>query len=110
MGLCLLLTLPLEFVIGARVYRRFRALVLALLPEVVLFTIWDIVGIARDHWTYNSTFVTGLRLPFRMPIEELVFFLVVPICGVLTYEAVGVVLGWVRRIRTAPTGRRRTRA
>ncbi len=110
MGLCLLLTLPLEFLIGARVYRRFRALLLALLPEVVLFTVWDVVGIARDHWTYNPAFVTGLRLPFRMPIEELVFFLVVPICGVLTYEAVGVVLGRVRRIRTGPAGRRRTSA
>jgi lycopene beta-cyclase len=28
-----------------------------------------------------------------MPIEELVFFIVVPICGLLTYEAVGQVLG-----------------
>lgn len=106
MGLCLLLTLPLEFVFGARVYRRFRILLLALLPEVVLFTIWDIVGIARDHWTYNPTFVTGLRLPFRMPIEELVFFVVVPICGVLTYEAVGVVLGRVRRYRRRLAGGR----
>ena len=110
MGLCLLLTLPLEFVFGARVYRRFRALLLALLPEVVLFTIWDVVGIARDHWTYNARFVTGLQLPFHMPIEELVFFVVVPICGVLTYEAVGVVLGRVRRIRAGLAGRRRTNA
>lgn len=106
MGLCLVLTLPLEFVFGARVYRRFRALLLALLPEVVLFTIWDIVGIARDHWTYNPRFVTGLRLPFEMPVEELVFFLVVPICGVLTYEAVGVVLARVRRFRAGLADRR----
>jgi hypothetical protein len=28
-------------------------------------------------------------LIFGMPIEELVFFIVVPICGLLTYEAVG---------------------
>jgi hypothetical protein len=32
-------------------------------------------------------------LIFGMPIEELVFFIVVPICGLLTYEAVGQVLG-----------------
>jgi hypothetical protein len=34
-----------------------------------------------------------------MPIEELVFFVVVPICGLLTYEAVGDVL---RRTRKDP--------
>ena len=27
-----------------------------------------------------------------MPLEELLFFLVVPVCGLLTYEAVGYVL------------------
>jgi lycopene beta-cyclase len=32
-----------------------------------------------------------------MPIEELVFFVVVPICGLLTYEAVGHVLGLLQR-------------
>ena len=31
-----------------------------------------------------------------MPVEELVFFVVIPICGLLTYEAVGQVLARVR--------------
>lgn len=86
---CLLITLPLEWLFGARVYRRFGTLLLALLPVVVLFSIWDIVGIIRNHWTYNPNYVTGLQLVFSMPIEELVFFIVIPICGLLAYEAVG---------------------
>jgi len=89
---CLLITLPLEFVLGARVYRRTRALICALLPVVIIFSIWDIVGIVRDHWSYNPRFVTGWQLIFGMPIEELTFFVVVPICGLLTYGAVGQVL------------------
>jgi lycopene cyclase domain-containing protein len=89
---CLLITLPLEFVLGARVYRRVRALLFALVPVVIIFSIWDIVGIVRDHWSYNPRFVTGWQLMFGMPIEELTFFVVVPICGLLTYAAVGQVL------------------
>jgi hypothetical protein len=27
-------------------------------------------------------------LPFRIPVEELVFFLAVPVCGILTYAGV----------------------
>lgn len=92
MAACLVVTLPLEFVLGARVYRRFRSLVFALLPVVVVFTVWDIIGIIRQHWSYNPRYVTGLRLMFAMPIEELVFFVVIPLCGLLTYEAVGRVL------------------
>lgn len=101
---CLAITLPLEFVLRARVYRRPGLLVTALVPIVVVFSVWDLVGIWRDHWSYNPAYVTGLDLPGGMPIEELVFFVVVPICGLLTYEAVGWVLSVVRRRSGAGAG------
>jgi lycopene beta-cyclase len=100
MGACLLITLPLELVVGARVYRRPACLARALLPVVVVFTVWDIAGILAGHWSYNPVFVSGIRLMLGMPLEELVFFVVVPICGLLTYEAVGIIL---RRLG-APAG------
>lgn len=103
MAVCLLVTLPLEFVLGVRVYRRFRSLLVALVPVVVVFTVWDIVGIVAQHWSYNPRFVTGVRLMFGMPLEELVFFVVIPLCGLLTYEAVGLGLGRIR----LPRGTRR---
>lgn len=93
MAACLAVTLPLEFVLRARVYRRPVRLLRALIPVVVVFSIWDVVGIVRDHWWYSSTYTTGVLLPpFGMPLEELVFFLVIPLCGLLTWEAVGTVL------------------
>jgi lycopene beta-cyclase len=92
---CLLITLPLEFLLRARVYRRPRRLLLALLPMLVVFLAWDALGIWRGLWRYSTEYTTGLR-PARIPLEEYVFFLVIPICGLLTYEAVGTVLGWVR--------------
>ncbi len=98
MGACLLLTLPLEFVLRARVYRRPLRLLLALLPTIVVFVIWDVVGILRHHWSYSPKFTTGIMLGV-MPLEELVFFIVIPICGLLTYEAVGHVLRRVRKDR-----------
>ena len=106
MGLCLLVTLPLEFVFRARVYRRIRTLLLALLPVVLVFSVWDIAGIVRGHWTYSPRYTTGILLIFDMPLEELVFFVVIPICGLLTYEAVGTVLGWLRRGRPSPAAAR----
>lgn len=96
---CLLITLPLEFVLSARVYRRPRRLLLSLLPVLVLFVAWDILGIVRGHWRYSADYTTGILLPARVPLEELVFFLVIPVCGLLTYEAVGTVLGRVRQWR-----------
>ncbi len=102
---CLLVTLPLEFVLRARVYRRPLRLLLALLPVVIVFSIWDIVGIVRGHWDYNPRFVTGVQLIMGMPLEELAFFVVIPVCGLLTYEAVGRVLAIMDRRRARRRGR-----
>jgi lycopene cyclase domain-containing protein len=99
MAACLLVTLPLELLLGARVYRRFRALLFAVIPVVLVFSLWDIIGIARRHWSYNPRFVTGLRLVFHMPVEELAFFIVIPICALLTYEAVGAVMARASSLR-----------
>jgi lycopene beta-cyclase len=92
MGLCLLITLPLEFLFGARVWRRPRRLAAALGIPLVIFVVWDLIAIARDHWDYNPQYVTGWELPFDLPVEELTFFLVIPVCGLLTLEAVRNVL------------------
>ena len=92
MAACLAITLPLEFVLRARVYRRPRRLLLALLPLLLIFSIWDAIAIARGHWDYSPAHTTGWLLPFGIPVEEVVFFIVIPRCGLLTYEAVGHVL------------------
>lgn len=93
---CLAITLPLELVLGARVYRRPIRLLQSLLVTVIAFTIWDIVAIRANLWTYSEQFTSGVILPFGLPLEELVFFIVISLCGVLTYEAVGRVLSFFR--------------
>ena len=85
---CLLGTAPLELVLGVHVYARWRRLLGAVLPVLVVFGGWDEVGAATRAWTYDGAYLVGARLPGRLPIEELLFFLIVPTCAVLTYEAV----------------------
>jgi lycopene cyclase domain-containing protein len=91
LGLCLVVTAPLEF-FGAGVYRRPRRLLKAVLPVAVLFLAWDAVAIAASVWTYNDAYLTGIRLPFRLPLEEALFFVVIPVCALLTYNAVSTIL------------------
>lgn len=85
---CLVGTAPLELFLHVGVYRRWRRLLLALLPTVVLFTAWDLYAVHAGHWTFARRWTTGVVLPGRVPLEELLFFVVVPVCAVLTLEAV----------------------
>lgn len=91
---CLVGTLPLEIVVRTRVYARWRRLLLALLPVFAVFVGWDVWAISAGHWRYDLRQISGVLLPGRLPLEEALFFLVVPTCGVLTLEAVRAVRGW----------------
>ena len=90
---CLLGTAPLEVVLGTRVYARWRRLLLTLLPVVTVFVVWDLLAIRAGHWDYDPEQVTGIAFG-ALPLEELLFFLAIPICAVLTLEAVRAVKGW----------------
>jgi lycopene cyclase domain-containing protein len=85
--------LPLEFVLGARVLRDPRRLLRAVVLPVVVFVVWDMIAIERRTWLYNPRYVTGWELPFGLPLEELLFFVVIPLCALLSYEAVRRILG-----------------
>ncbi|HTX96220.1 MAG TPA: lycopene cyclase domain-containing protein [Mycobacterium sp.] len=93
---CLAITAPLEM-FGRGVYRQPRRLIRAVIPVAALFLIWDEIAVAAHVWTYNSAYITGVSIPFRVPIEEVLFFLVIPICALLTYNAVSNIVDKVHR-------------
>jgi lycopene cyclase domain-containing protein len=78
----------LEVGLRTRVYRRWRRLLLTVVPVAALFLLWDVYAIAAGHWWFDESMITGIRLPGDVPIDELVFFVMVPIASVLTLEAV----------------------
>ena len=84
----------LEVLLRTRVYARWRRLLLALAPVVVLFCAWDLYAIAAGHWTFDPDRTTGVLFPGGLPLDEVLFFVVVPIASLLTLEAVRSVKRW----------------
>lgn len=97
LGGCLVVTLPLEL-FGDGVYRQPLRLLRSLVPVLAVFLTWDAIAIAADVWHYNPRFVSGINVPF-MPLEELLFFIVIPLCGLLTYNAVSAGPAILARLR-----------
>jgi lycopene cyclase domain-containing protein len=91
---CLAGTALLEVFLRVNVYRRWRRLLLTLIPVAAVFTAWDLAAIAAGHWTFDPAQVTGIALPGGLPIEELLFFVAIPLCAILGFEAVRAVKGW----------------
>lgn len=91
---CLVCTAPLEIVLRTRVYSRTRRWLLAVLPTFAVFVVWDLYAISRHHWSYDLDLMSGIVLPGRLPLDEALFFLVVPTCAILGFEAVRAVTRW----------------
>jgi len=85
---CLLAAVWLEPVLRVGVLRQWRRLLLTVVPVVLVFGGWDTAAIAAHHWSYDRAQTTGVLLPGRLPLEELLFFIVVPVCAILGFEAV----------------------
>lgn len=83
----------LEIVLRARVYARPRRLLLSLAPVVLVFCLWDVYAIASGHWAFDAERTTGITIG-TVPLEEMLFFVVVPIASLLTLEAVRSVKRW----------------
>lgn len=88
LGACVLITLPLEFAFGARVWRRPALLLRAIGPVIVVYLAWDVWKTQQGVWFFDERYVVGVDLPGGIPVEELLFFIVIPTCALLTLEAV----------------------
>jgi len=84
----------LEIALRTRVFARLRRLVLTLVPVVVAFGVWDLYAISRGHWRFDFSRMTGIVLPGGLPLDEVLFFVVVPLASVLTLEAVRSARRW----------------
>ena len=93
LAFCLVGSGWLEVFLRVRVYQRWKRLLLALIPTAVIFVAWDLAAIAAGHWTFDEGQMTGIRIG-SLPLEELLFFVVVPIAAILSFEAVRTVTGW----------------
>lgn len=84
----------LEFALRTRVFRRPRRLLLTVIPVTLPFLVWDAYAISQGHWWFDTDRILGVYLPGEIPLDELLFFIVIPIASVLTLEAVRSVRGW----------------
>ena len=83
---CLAGTLPLVPAFRLRVLRQPVRLLLTILLAGTPFLLWDLYATSAGHWRFDP----DQTLPWRvaeLPLEEVAFFVVIPLVAVLTLEA-----------------------
>ncbi|MEY3168779.1 MAG: hypothetical protein RL421_22 [Actinomycetota bacterium] len=78
----------LEVIFKVGVLRRIKRVALSIGPTAVLFLIWDYYAVTSGHWFFDKDQVVGIYGPSGIPLEEFLFFIIVPLAALMTIEAV----------------------
>ena len=90
LAFCLAGTLPLVPAFQLDVLRQPRRLLLTVLLAGTPFLLWDLYATRAGHWRFDADQTLPPRVA-GIPLEEVAFFVVIPVVSVLTFEAVKVV-------------------
>jgi len=70
-------------------YRLWKYIFPAILITAFLFILWDILFTHLGVWSFNRQYLSGIYV-FNLPVEEILFFMVVPYAALFTYEVLRV--------------------
>lgn len=86
-----LLSISMPFVLSFEpkfsFYKKFPAVITAIVPVAAFFIIWDVYFTRMGVWGFNPMHLSGLYL-MHLPIEEWMFFVTIPFASLFTYEVV----------------------
>ena len=82
-----ILPLLLSFWPPLKFWRKGRALFLSIGLIVGIFGAWDVFATLRGHWYFSPRGCWDFRI-INLPLEEVLFFVVIPFCCIFTWEAV----------------------
>ena len=65
-----------------------KSILFSLGVTTLVFSAWDIAAVHRNHWQFGWQHT--LRVPIsNQPVEEVLFFLIIPFFGILLWEIAG---------------------
>ena len=68
-------------------YLQWKSVFKSMIVPALFYLIWDIWFTKQGIWSFNEKYITGYHL-FNLPIEEVLFFFVVPFCCLFIYVCI----------------------
>jgi len=94
--------LALSFDKKVAFYKKWKYLFPAMIIPALIYILWDIYFTANGVWRFNEDYIAGITM-VNLPIEEVLFFFVVPYCCVFIYECIRCYFPKWENNRTADT-------
>lgn len=82
-----------------RIKRFWRNFLLADGSILAIYLIWDYWAIRKENWSFDSEQILGFYLFGIVPIEEVLFFIIVPLMTVIVYVTLIKILKYIKEKR-----------
>ena len=69
-------------------YKKWKAVFTAMLLPAFFYIVWDSIFTSLNVWFFNEPYVLAQTFLFNLPLEEVLFFFVVPYCCTFIYECI----------------------
>ncbi len=79
--------LALSFDKKVAFYKKWKYLFPAMIVPCLFYIAWDIFFTSKGVWWFNGDYITGIKI-INLPVEEVLFFVIVPYCCLFIYECV----------------------
>ena len=66
-------------------YKFFKPLAASIAIVGITYILWDALATYRGDWWFNNNYLIGIKI-LGLPIEEILFFIVVPFACIFIYE------------------------
>lgn len=70
-------------------YQKWKFIFPGLLISGALYLIWDYIFTIQNVWSFNPSYIIGIKF-FDLPLEEILFFITVPFACIFIYECLKV--------------------
>ncbi len=91
--LSVIFPLLLSFDSRVRFHKSWKHIWPGLLLTGILFLAWDIFFTVKGVWSFNPDYILGITF-FRLPLEEILFFLTIPFSCIFIYECLNYYVKW----------------
>jgi lycopene cyclase domain-containing protein len=68
-------------------YKKWKPLFAAMILPAIFYCVWDSIFVKMGIWNYSPNKIVGIHIA-NLPIEEVLFFLLIPYCSVFVYECI----------------------
>ena len=76
-----------SFYPALKFYKNWKGLLVSIAVVVLFFGAWDVGAVLRHHWRFEPDGVGNINI-INLPLEEVLFFIVIPFCCLFTWEVV----------------------